>query len=388
MKEVQLKDVCTFINGDRGKNYPSADKISKENIGVPFINAGLLSNNLVDWENMNYISEETFNKLGSGKIQKDDILYCLRGSLGKHAIIDFDGNGAIASSLVILRCNKEIIDPRFLLIQLDMDKIILQQNQANNGSSQPNLSANSVKQYNIKLTDMEKQKEIIYKFNKITEIIKTKKEQVENLELLVKSQFVEFFGDVIKNEKNFLYKRIDEVSTIVTGTTPDTSNKDYWDGDVKWITPAEIEKNAFYIKDTERKLTEEGRKSKALTIMPIGTVLFTSRAPIGKTAIAGSEMCCNQGFKNCICTDEINNIYLYSVLKYNAKYFDNLGTGATFRELSKSNFSKIQISIPPIELQNQFAEFVKLIDKQKFEIEKSLKEIEELYDSLMEEYFG
>ena len=87
-------------------------------------------------------------------------------------------------------CNKEIIDPRFLLIQLDMDKIILQQNQANNGSSQPNLSANSVKQYNIKLTDMEKQKEIIYKFNKITEIIKTKKEQVENLELLVKSQFV------------------------------------------------------------------------------------------------------------------------------------------------------------------------------------------------------
>ena len=183
-----------------------------------------------------------------------------------------------------------------------------------------------------------------------------------------KSQFVEFFGDVIKNEKNFLYKRIDEVSTIVTGTTPDTSNKDYWDGDVKWITPAEIEKNAFYIKDTERKLTEEGRKSKALTIMPIGTVLFTSRAPIGKTAIAGSEMCCNQGFKNCICTDEINNIYLYSVLKYNAKYFDNLGTGATFRELSKSNFSKIQISIPPIELQNQFAEFVKLIDKQKFVI--------------------
>ena len=122
--------------------------------------------------------------------------------------------------------------------------------------------------------------------------------------------------------------------------------------------------------------------------MPIGTVLFTSRAPIGKTARAGSEMCCNQGFKICICTDEINNIYLYSVLKYNAKYFDNLGTGATFRELSKSNFSKIQISIPPIELQNQFAEFVKLIDKQKFEIEKSLNEMEELYDSLMEEYFG
>ena len=122
--------------------------------------------------------------------------------------------------------------------------------------------------------------------------------------------------------------------------------------------------------------------------MPIGTVLFTSRAPIGKTAIAGSEMCCNQGFKNCICTDEINNIYLYSVLKYNAKYFDNLGTGATFRELSKSNFSKIQISIPPIELQNQFAEFVKLIDKQKFVIVEIIMFYDIILKSILNNIMG
>ena len=173
---VKLEDVCIFINGDRGKNYPSADKISKNSNGVPFINAGLLTNNTVDWENMNYISEETYNKLRAGKIQKDDILYCLRGSLGKHAIIDFDNKGAIASSLVILRANQNKIQPNFLLIQLGMDEIIKQQNQANNGSSQPNLSASSVKKYKIKLPDIEMQN----KFVSIVKQIDKQKFEIEN----------------------------------------------------------------------------------------------------------------------------------------------------------------------------------------------------------------
>lgn len=191
---VKLEDVCIFINGDRGKNYPSADKISKNSNGVPFINAGLLTNNTVDWENMNYISEETYNKLRAGKIQKDDILYCLRGSLGKHAIIDFDNKGAIASSLVILRANQNKIQPNFLLIQLGMDEIIRQQNQANNGSSQPNLSASSVKKYKIKLPDIEMQN----KFVNIVKQIDKQKFEIENslkeMQELYESLMEKYFG--------------------------------------------------------------------------------------------------------------------------------------------------------------------------------------------------
>ena len=182
---VHLEDVCIFINGDRGKNYPSANKISKNSNGVPFINAGLLTNNTVDWENMNYISEETYNKLGAGKIQKYDILYCLRGSLGKHAIIDFDNKGAIASSLVILRANRNKIQPNFLMIQLGMDEIIRQQNQANNGSSQPNLSASSVKKYKIKLPDIGMQNKFV---NIVKQIDKQKFEIQKNLEEMQKLQ--------------------------------------------------------------------------------------------------------------------------------------------------------------------------------------------------------
>ena len=202
-----------------------------------------------------------------------------------------------------------------------------------------------------------------------------------------KSQFVEMFGNPIINDKKFEFKQIGEVTKIVTGTTPDTNDVENWNGGINWITPAEIKEDTLYVYETERKITEKGQKSKSLTLMPKGTVIFSTRAPIGKTAIVGNEMCCNQGFKNCICSININNIYLYYVLKNNTIYFNNLGTGATFKELSKRVFEKIKIAVPPIDLQNQFSEIVKQIDKQKFEIEKSLKKTQELYESLMEKYF-
>ena len=84
-QSVQLGEVAKFINGDRGKNYPSQDAFVSA--GIPFINAGHIQNGNIDLESMNYISRERFNLLGSGKVQNDDILYCLRGSLGKTAIV-------------------------------------------------------------------------------------------------------------------------------------------------------------------------------------------------------------------------------------------------------------------------------------------------------------
>ena len=239
----------------------------------------------------------------------------------------------------------------------------------------------------IPIIEVDIQDKIIENLDIITNNIQSKKEQVKKLEQLVKSQFVEMFGNPIINDKKFEFKQIGEVTKIVTGTTPDTNDVENWNGGINWITPAEIKEDTLYIYETERKITEKGQKSKSLTLMPKGTVIFSTRAPIGKTAIAGTEMCCNQGFKNCICSININNIYLYYVLKNNTIYFNNLGTGATFKELSKRVFEKVKIAVPPITLQNQFSEIVKQIDKQKFEIEKSLKETQELYESLMEEYF-
>lgn len=142
--------------------------------------------------------------------------------------------------------------------------------------------------------------------------------------------------------------KLGEICEIVSGSTPKTGIEEYWDGDVKWITPAEIDDDSYIITDSVRKITELGVKKTGLSPLPEGTVILSSRAPIGKVAIAGCEMYCNQGFKNLICSDIINNRYLYWFLKGNIAYLNSLGRGATFKEISKQIVSAIEINVPTL----------------------------------------
>ena len=143
--------------------------------------------------------------------------------------------------------------------------------------------------------------------------------------------------------------KLGEICEIVSGSTPKTTVEEYWDGDVKWITPAEITEDSYIINDSARKITELGVKKTGLTPFPEGTVILSSRAPIGKVAIAGCEMYCNQGFKNLICSDKINNKYLYWFLRGNTDFLNSLGRGATFKEISKGIVSEILINVPDID---------------------------------------
>lgn len=106
---------------------------------------------------MNYISQERYDLLKSGKVQKGDILYCLRGSIGKHGLVMLDA-GAIASSLVILRCNQKKLLPEYLIFALDTDDVLAQLRAADNGSSPPNVSSSSVENYSILFPSLDEQK--------------------------------------------------------------------------------------------------------------------------------------------------------------------------------------------------------------------------------------
>ena len=200
----------------------------------------------------------------------------------------------------------------------------------------------------------------------ISNEISKKKNQIDNLDFLVKSLFVEMFGDPDLSSQKKEWSLVTSFSRIVTGTTPSTSDPDNWNGNILWVTPAEIKKDEFFMYDTERKITEKGKTSKSLSLMPIGTVILSTRAPIGKVAIVGKEMTCNQGFKNFICNKNVDPVYLYFLLKFNSEYLNSIGSGTTFKEISKSKIESLKMPIPPIKLQNEFATFVKLIDKSKF----------------------
>ena len=181
---------------------------------------------------------------------------------------------------------------------------------------------------------------------------------------------------------------IKEIGTVVGGATPKTDHDEYWGGSYRWITPAELDGDSGYIYDSARKLTKAGVESCSLQEMPVGTVILSSRAPIGKVAIAGNTFYCNQGFKNIICREGITPRYLYTVLLLNVEYLNSLGRGATFKEISKGIVESIRIPVPSMELQQQFAAFVEQTDKSKLAVQKGLQELEILKKSLMQQYFG
>ncbi len=182
--------------------------------------------------------------------------------------------------------------------------------------------------------------------------------------------------------------KLGEVCTIASGSTPKTSVTSYWDGNIKWITPAELNEDTFYIMDSVRHITEEGKEKTGLSYLPTGTVILSSRAPIGKTAIAGCEMCCNQGFKNLICSDAIYNEYLYFFLKSKTDYLNSLGRGATFKEISKSIVESIEIPLPEVNQQKEIAEKFKKLEQLISLRKQQLAKLDELVKARFVEMFG
>ena len=182
--------------------------------------------------------------------------------------------------------------------------------------------------------------------------------------------------------------RLGDVATVISGSTPKTNETSYWGGDINWVTPAEIADDTVYIYETQRKITEKAVVEGSMRLIPEGTVLLTSRAPIGKVAIAGTDMYCNQGFKNLLCSDEIHNKYLYWFLKGKNDYLNSLGRGATFKEISKVIVEDIQVPLPTkndqILIAREFDAVSELIALQK----RQLQELNQLIKSVFYEMFG
>ena len=182
--------------------------------------------------------------------------------------------------------------------------------------------------------------------------------------------------------------KLGDVCTIVSGTTPKSSCPEYWDGDINWVTPAELNDDSDVIYESQRKITEQAVQDSNLKPFPAGTVLLSSRAPIGKVAIAGVEMYCNQGFKNLICSDKICNRYLYHFLKNSTEYLNSLGRGATFKEISKSIVENIEIPLPSLEEQRRIAAVLDKVSGLIAKRREQLDKLDELVKAKFVEMFG
>ena len=381
--KVKLGNIAVLINGDRGKNYPSqADIVS--NGDVPFVNAGHLNGRDISFDEMNYISQEKFNQLNSGKFIEGDILYCLRGSLGKKGVVRNNINGAIASSLVIIRPDTEKVNVDYLMFALDSPSIMEQLVKANNGSSQPNLSAASVREYCIDLPESSIQEEIVAKLSKVRKIIDARQQELQALDDLIKARFVEMFG----NEK---YPQTN-ISELVSGKVPSVK-KDFSPEDtIKYIDISSIDNKQNVMTGYTEYVVKDAPSRAQQHIKRGDIVISTVRPNLRNVAITpyyDSNLVASSGF--CVlraekCLPE----YLMAIVTSD-KFTDDMTkvvTGANYPAIKDSDVMNYQVALPPMELQKQFAEFCKQIDKSKVVVQKALDEAQLLFDSLMQQYFG
>ena len=182
--------------------------------------------------------------------------------------------------------------------------------------------------------------------------------------------------------------KLGDICSIVSGTTPKSNRPEYWDGDINWVTPTELNDDSDIIYESQRKITEQAVQDSSLKPFPAGTVLLSSRAPIGKVAIAGVEMYCNQGFKNLICSNRIYNRYLYHFLKNSTEYLNSLGRGATFKEISKSIVENIEIPLPPLDEQRRIAAVLDRVSGLIAKRREQLDKLDELVKARFVEMFG
>ncbi|MCO4484347.1 hypothetical protein Si130_00993 [Streptococcus infantarius subsp. infantarius] len=154
-----------------------------------------------------------------------------------------------------------------------------------------------------------------------------------------------------------------EVADIIGGGTPSTSIDEYWDGDIDWYAPAEISDKIF-VSSSERKITQEGYDNSSTKLLPIGTVLFTSRAGIGKTAILRKKGCTNQGFQSIVPHEnELDSYFIYSRSEELKKYGETVGAGSTFVEVSGKQMANMNLLLPKsIEEQQKIGEFFSNLD--------------------------
>ena len=291
---------------------------------------------------------------------------------------------ALLSSIAILRCNKEEIQPEFLYYTLRTPgfKQDVRENYGS-GSAIPRIILKDFKRMPISYPSLEVQKQITAVLSILDQRIQANTKINDNLEQQVQAYFQELFVD--NADPAWTLGTISDLGTVVGGSTPSKSKPEYYTEDgIAWITPKDLSINkAKFISHGENDITELGLKNSSASIMPEGTVLFSSRAPIGYIAIASGEVTTNQGFKSVVPKPEIGTAYVYCFLKHNLPVIEGRASGSTFKEVSGSTMKNVPAVIPDTETLTCFNDFCAPIFAHQRILEEQNQSLAALRDSLL-----
>ena len=261
-----------------------------------------------------------------------------------------------------------------------------------NGATRQKLTQADMREIEIPLLPLGEQLAIVEKLNKIFALIFLRKQQLAKLDELVKSRFIEMFGDPIYNEKCWLTDSVNNVcSDIYGGGTPSKAHPEYYEnGDIPWVSSKDMKSSILY--DSQIRINQLGVENSTAKIVPINSVIMVIRSGILKhtlpVAINAVPITVNQDLKVFVPSKRINSLFLMYLFKMLEKDILSGVRAVTADNIEFNSLKERMIIVPPIDLQYEFVAFVERVDKSKFEIQKSLEKLETLKKALMQKYFG
>ena len=314
-----------------------------------------------------YISEDLYNEYTRKypHPKEGDILISASGSIGRTVVYHGEKAYFQDSNIVWLNHNGAL-DNGFLLQFYSRVKWA-----GLEGSTIKRLYNKNILETEINVPDIREQKNIGEFFTQVDNLITLHQRKLENLKLKKKALLQKLFP---KNGEQFPelrfpgftdaweQRKLGEIATVTGGGTPSTNISEYWNGDIDWYSPVEIGENR-YVSGSIRKITKLGLEKSSAKILPVGTVLFTSRAGIGNTAILQVEGCTNQGFQSITPNlNELDTYFLYTMTPKLKRYGEITGAGSTFVEVSGKQMEQMNLMVPSLEEQKRVSELFKTMD--------------------------
>ena len=376
---VPLTELLSFIVDNRGKTVPTAPS------GHKLIATNCVTNNTLFpvYEKIRYLSEETYQTWFRAHPIPGDILFVNKGTPGRVCLVPDPVDFCIAQDMIALRADESKIYPKYLFAVLRSREIQQQIYNTNVGDVIPHFKKQFLNQLLIPIPERSIQESIGDLYYVLSLKAERNKKINDNLEQQAQSYYQELFVD--NADPEWTTGTISDLGAVVGGSTPSKAKPEYYtESGIAWITPKDLSINkSKFVSHGENDITELGLKNSSAAIMPEGTVLFSSRAPIGYIAIAAGEVTTNQGFKSVVPKPEIGTPFVYFFLKNTLPVIEGMASGSTFKEVSGSTMKNVPAVIPDAETLAKFSDFCAPIFAQQRILEEQNQSLATLRDNLL-----
>ena len=387
---ARLGDIATVIT--KGTT-PTSIGFAFENDGINFVKIESVDENgNFICEKFDHISDECHEKLKRSQLQENDILFSIAGAIGRTAIVTKDILPANTNqALAIIRIPQDVINYSFLLYILQSSVVREQAEKKKQGVAQLNLSLKDIGDFIIPDIPLEEQQCIVDSLDKVSNLISLRKQQLSKLDELVKSRFVEMFGDVINNDRNWPMATMGDVAEIKIGPFGTLLHKeDYIVGGHALVNPSHIVDGKISV-DISLTISDEKYEELSAYHLKIDDIVLGRRGEMGRCAVVKEEgLLCGTGSLIIRPNDRLKPYFLQTIISNPTykKIIEDKAVGVTMMNLNVPIVESLRVPMLPIALQNDFISFMEQVDKSKFEIQKSLEKLETLKKALMQKYFG